>query len=49
MLNRSGRQTLIRCRVCLRKMGDIQDFEGQVFMLCEACEEVLRRRKKAGP
>jgi hypothetical protein len=28
-------------------MGDIRDFEGQVFMLCEVCEEAIRRHKKA--
>ena len=45
---RSGLRTPIRCRVCLCNMGSIRDFEGQVFMLCEGCEEALRRRKKAG-
>jgi hypothetical protein len=29
-------------------MGVIPGFDGQVFMLCEACEEEIRRRKRAG-
>ncbi len=41
-------RTPIRCRVCLRNLGYLSGFEGQVFMLCEACEEAIRRRKKAG-
>ena len=32
----------IRCRICLRQLGSIPEFEGLVFVLCEGCEEAIR-------
>lgn len=39
-------QTPIVCRVCDRKLGIVQDFEGRIFTLCVACEKALKEAKK---
>ncbi len=39
-------KTPILCRVCGKKLGVVQDFQGHVFTLCVKCEKVLKAAKK---
>lgn len=36
----------ILCRVCGKKFGVVQDFQGHVFTLCVPCEKALKAAKK---